>query len=223
MTHKKPTYQPVTKLPAKLLCGIACALFLLASLCSRADTIEIATHYPNGKISEQYEVNNSDTTYRVGRYKRYDDKGLLVAQGQFSDNVRSGVWTFYKGGSEYERYNFDNFREILFEDRYEEREGCPHFPGGTDELSTYIREVVQKILVADKLTGYHGKKCRITITLSKDGAVANAKVDELANTLRDNKIQDIILAALKNSPKWIPSRRPPKKNTSLDFAIVVQL
>lgn len=54
-------------------------------------------------LVEQYEVLTTNDTLRTGSYRKYFREGnLLLEEGQYDNNQRTGVWTFYdeKGRSE---------------------------------------------------------------------------------------------------------------------------
>lgn len=49
-------------------------------------------------LLEQYEVLTTNDTLREGSYRRYFRDGtILLEEGQYDNNQRTGVWTFYDG------------------------------------------------------------------------------------------------------------------------------
>lgn len=49
-------------------------------------------------LVEQYEVLASNDTLRTGTYRRYFREGnVLLEEGQYDNNRRTGIWTFYDG------------------------------------------------------------------------------------------------------------------------------
>jgi hypothetical protein len=49
-------------------------------------------------LIEQYEVLAANDTVRHGQYRRYfREDNVLLEEGQYADNKRTGVWTFYDG------------------------------------------------------------------------------------------------------------------------------
>jgi hypothetical protein len=69
-------------------------------------------------LIEQYEVLTANDTVRHGTYRRFFREGnVLLEEGQYADNKRTGVWTFFDGKGQPELvYNYST-KEVLSNNR----------------------------------------------------------------------------------------------------------
>ncbi|GAB2566274.1 toxin-antitoxin system YwqK family antitoxin [Spirosoma areae] len=73
-------------------------LCLLTSLLAHGQPLRKTVKSKSRYLLEQYEVLTTNDTLRVGSYRRYfRDGNRLLEEGQYDNNQRTGVWTFYDG------------------------------------------------------------------------------------------------------------------------------
>lgn len=79
----------------KIFVLLACLLFSsIAFGQPPRKSVKVKTRY----LLEQFEVSATNDTLRTGSYRRYfRDGNLLLEEGQYDNNRRTGVWTFYDG------------------------------------------------------------------------------------------------------------------------------
>jgi hypothetical protein len=82
-------------------------LFYLTN-CFGQDTVEQKNRLPNNVI-ERFYVLKSDQKTKQGPYKAFLRRRTLIAMGNYKNNKRTGIWTFYESdGRLVERFNYDN-------------------------------------------------------------------------------------------------------------------
>ncbi|WP_157740879.1 toxin-antitoxin system YwqK family antitoxin [Mucilaginibacter xinganensis] len=92
--------------------------FLVISLfyvcnCFAQDTVN-KKNWLTGSVIERYKVLKTDEKTKVGAYTAFYKRRTLIASGNYSKGVRSGIWTFYdEEGRLNEKYDFDK-SEFLF-------------------------------------------------------------------------------------------------------------
>ncbi|MDT3401809.1 hypothetical protein [Mucilaginibacter terrae] len=90
-------------------------LFILCfTFYSRAQEIVKRDRKLTSQVTEQYNVLKSDYSVFQGQYAAYLKK-TLIAAGNYSNNKKTGTWTFFnKQGKLCQRYNYDN-QTLVFE------------------------------------------------------------------------------------------------------------
>jgi len=82
-------------------------LFYLTN-CFGQDTIERKNRLPNNVI-ERYYVLKSDQKTKQGPYKAFLRRKTFIAMGNYKNDKRTGIWTFYESdGRLVERFNYNN-------------------------------------------------------------------------------------------------------------------
>jgi hypothetical protein len=72
------------------------ALFLLVTTFSFSQPAVKSVKVKSRYLVEQYDVLAANDTVRHGTYRRYfREDNVLLEEGQYADNKRTGVWTFY--------------------------------------------------------------------------------------------------------------------------------
>ncbi len=67
----------------------------------------------NSIIKERYEVLKHDKKIRHGKYRRFSKLMDLVEEGNYKNNVKTGIWTMYReNGYVRERFDFDKMLSL---------------------------------------------------------------------------------------------------------------
>lgn len=83
----------------KIRLTISALLLVSCAFGQSLKTVKSKSRY----LLEQYEVRADNDTLRAGKYRKYlRDGNVLLEEGAYADNKRTGVWTFYdnKGAPE---------------------------------------------------------------------------------------------------------------------------
>ncbi len=76
----------------KILLTISALLLVSCAFGQSLKTVKAKSRY----LLEQYEVRADNDTLRTGSYRKYlRDGNVLLEEGTYADNKRTGVWTFY--------------------------------------------------------------------------------------------------------------------------------
>jgi protein TonB len=75
-----------------------------------------------------------------------------------------------------------------------------HFPGGDKAWGQYLRRYIENNLQALTDDNQSGT-CRVIFIVDKEGNVSNVN----AITMRDSKLAEVAVLAIKNGPRWIPA------------------
>jgi hypothetical protein len=89
-------------------------MLFYAGNCFAQDTLEKKNWLTNSVI-ERYKVLKTDPDTKVGAYKAFFKRRILIAAGNYTKGVKSGIWKFYDNdGKAAETFDYDKF-EFLTE------------------------------------------------------------------------------------------------------------
>ena len=145
---------------------------------------------------------NSTSTHNTSQEKRKnasashsDGEGVTVrtsSGGYVSGNITS--FRIIERSPEY----YDSLAEERFKEIYTSVEFEPHFPGGNDSLSNFIKRTLQYPVEAQKknITG----KVYVTFVVEKDGTISNPRL------LRDigGGCGQEAIRIVRMMPRWVP-------------------
>jgi protein TonB len=80
------------------------------------------------------------------------------------------------------------------------------FPGGNKAWAKYLTKYLENNLQALTDDNQSGT-CRVIFIVDKEGYVSNVK----AISMRDSKLAEVAVLAIKNGPRWIPAMQNGKK------------
>jgi len=84
------------------------SLVMLLSLKTWAQETVMRTTHPNYVFTEKYEVLKSDKKIRQGVYKVFFNDTTIVAEGYYTNNMRTGLWNFYNArGKMVQSFDYD--------------------------------------------------------------------------------------------------------------------
>ncbi|MCR8559944.1 hypothetical protein KXD93_19995 [Mucilaginibacter sp. BJC16-A38] len=87
---------------------------LFATTCFAQDTVEKKNWITNSVI-ERYKVLKTDPQTRVGAYKAFYRRRVLVADGFYTKGTKTGMWSFYDNdGKLAEKFDYDK-NQFIFE------------------------------------------------------------------------------------------------------------
>ncbi len=171
--------------------------------------------FMDGRFNENYEVLKSDTAIKNGSYKLFY-KNTLVEEGKYRNGIRSGIWTFFNLGGNFEfQYDFDkdSLLKLAGEDYYQLRSEMPCLYKGTP-LIPYV--------YLSKLVGYppeayeKGIEGRVVLTLriSEKGEILDRYISKGLNIILDSAVLDAA-TRLPEKWEWIPAKKNGEKVESL--------
>ena len=120
-------------------------------------------------LVEQYEVLSAGDTVRVGTYRRYfrDDKALLE-EGQYADNKRTGVWTFYDGKGKPELvYDYSNNKVLANNNTTFDSVGVIHQDG--EDIGVVLQPPPICLVSSYQIIGILARESRFPIGLQRSG------------------------------------------------------
>lgn len=95
-------------------CSFLIISLLYISNCFAQDTVEKKNWLSNSVI-ERYKVLKTDEKTKVGAYKAFYKRRTLIASGNYTKGIKTGIWSFYdEDGKLNEKYDYDK-SEFLFE------------------------------------------------------------------------------------------------------------
>jgi TonB family protein len=159
------------------------------------------------RFVEHYSVLAADTTQMHGQYMMYY-KDLLIEKGSYRYGKRSGKWTFFNLGGDFEfQYDFDSntLLRIAGSDFYKLRNERPSlFLGSPLVPYVYISSMVGYPLEAIE-KGIKGQVV-LTLKISDKGEILDRYISHSLNEMMDSAV----LKAAMNFPEkweWIPAKR----------------
>lgn len=159
------------------------------------------------RFTEHYHVLKSDTTKKDGEYKLFY-KSTLVEKGCFKKGVRSGVWTFFNLGGNFEfQYDFDSdsIIQIAGADFYSRRNERPSlFLGSPLVPYVFISNKVGYPLEAIE-KGIKGKVV-LTLKISETGQIIDRYISQGLNNMMDTAVIKAAWSFPENW-EWIPAKR----------------
>lgn len=188
-------------------------------------------------LLEQYEVLASNDTLRTGSYRRYFREGdVLLEEGQYENNQRTGIWTFYDGTGKPELVYDYSSKRVLANNRIKidstgiidqegQRMAVRLIPPPTCLVSLYQ---VTGILVRESRLPAHLQRAgvseltyQIVVTVSSAGAHYRVITSHTDNEFSRNARESALLAF--KDVQWLPGSYQGREVTSIYALPVVSL
>jgi TonB family protein len=170
-------------------------------------------------LVEEYDTKDSASTFKTGYYARYNTKyGTPSKVGNYADNQRTGVWTFYTDSSKtYFKYNYstglilfakpDTLAKYFLKQAevdttfYKDLTQVPMFVGGAVEFKDFITANLRYPSIAkeNEITG----KVIASFYIGTNGYIEMPKIIKGLGYGCD----DEALRIIKLMPRWVPGRK----------------
>ena len=156
-----------------------------------------------------------------GRYCDYDELGVLVHTGNYTNNKKTGIWFREIDTMQYEKDEYRNDTLIRIVDSFLVKirhdsiysisdTARPIFPGGMKGLKTYLVKSILQSGIMDKTEA----KLTIAFFIDTSGKTFNEYIWKSKNKIAD----DFALKLISSMPLWTPA-----KNTKTGNSIVYYL
>ncbi len=175
---------------------------MICSSYAQTDLKRITKKDKEKSVKESYYVLKKDRNVRQGDYTRFVNNKKVVT-GQYVDNKKSGIWTFYDANNSVDlKYDYDN-DSVLFVD-------IQNDTSGLDRPMIYFGSIYEARYIVMTNLRYpiealdNGKSGRILIDIfvDKKGEVYDYKVQESVYLPLDNEA----LRVVKMIPqRWLPA------------------
>jgi TonB family protein len=176
-------------------------------------------HKTTKNLVEEYDAKDSASTFKVGYYARYNAyTSKMTKTGNFKENVRTGIWTFYDDSSKVHfRYNYttglvlfakpDTMAKYFLKQAgvdtnfYKDLSVLPVFVGGSVEYKDFIAANLRYPAIA-KENEIKGKVVA-SFEVTGTGFIENPKIVKPLGYGCD----DEVLRVIKIMPRWVPGRK----------------
>lgn len=165
-------------------------------------------------IKEKYYVHKKQRNIKQGEYQRYL-RGKLIITGQFSNNKKSGVWTYFDSDNTIDlKYDYDNDSVVFYS----------NFDQDTSDLDRPLiylgseveaRTIVSRNLSYPELAQENGKQGTVLVDIyfGKDGEIYDYKILKSVYPPLDKEA----IRVVKLIPnKWLPAVKNGKR---IDYKI----
>ena len=155
-------------------------------------------YYPNGAIKAYVSYENNVLN---GVYELYDDNGKLYSRGNYIKGLKEGDWNVFQTDSSVMEHRLYVHGWPSIVEQFDEKDQMYNaYPGFNFEYHIY------KLLKKLGLPAAHGNVV-VSFTITKDGELIKPALNMGVNPILD----EAIIEAIKNSPKWVPARLKNKK------------
>jgi antitoxin component YwqK of YwqJK toxin-antitoxin module len=163
--------------------------------------------YPNGYLRDSTFLKDDGS----GVFVSWFDNGILSAAGRYSEDTKqNGVWKYYHKNRKISS-NEIYFNSKLTDKRYYNEQGelmkdtantdrIAQFNDGMDDWLKYITDQIE-FPEGYKIVNSDSAIVVITCTINEEGNVENVFV----SIPFDEVFDDIVVNAIKKSPKWMPA------------------
>jgi len=203
----------------KYLSILLTLVFFLSTASAQTAYRKKVYHKTTKVLVEEYDAKDSASAFKVGYYARYNaNTGKMTKTGNFKENVRTGVWTFYDDSSKVNfKYNYttglilfakpDTMAKYFLKQAgvdtnfYKDLSVLPVFVGGPLEYNDFIKANLRYPSIA-KENNIQGKVVA-TFEVTGTGFIENPKIVKPIGYGCDEEV----LRVIKLMPRWVPGRK----------------
>ncbi len=191
------------------------ALWLFTGIQDEPETIQ-RSKMING-LEAEFQVLRSKKSVKHGTFRSYYENDSLAEKGNYRDNKRVGVWSYYtRDGALMEQYDYDKQVSIFLEPHYDENgkfyfgsklfqvrilDQMPVFKGGYFQFMHFIERNLRypQDAIDNKIQG----TVIVGFQVGADGKISQVK---LSNRLPSVSCNDEAVRLIRSMEDWHPGR-----------------
>ncbi|GAB4286678.1 MAG: hypothetical protein Kow0068_12270 [Marinilabiliales bacterium] len=159
-------------------------------------TITVKDYYINGIMYMLGHYKSIKPEIKHGKFTFWHPNGVIMAQGEYSDNKKIGKWIEYdENGNIRSEQTFNKVPDV-----FKIVDEMPQFPGGNDSLYKYLSEkiIYPESAKKNKIQG----TVYVSFIIDETGVIKNIEIEKGI----DKECDNIAFRAIQNMPKWEPGK-----------------
>lgn len=167
-------------------------------------------YFLHGGLQMEAEISSEDPLVKDGIATFYDDAGKKESQGNFKNNNRMGVWTWWVNDGKdslVNEYDENGFKQRIWppsstspqkDGVFSYVETMPEFPGGEEAMLKYVGRNVKypAKAAAENITG----RVVVQFVVTKTGSITDVKV---VKSVRED-LDEAAMQVVRDMPNWKP-------------------